>query len=208
MKDAGEEGRMKRRLTVEARRAEIIEITRRRIAEEGAAGLSLREVARWCDMSAPGLTHHFPTLRDLMDEVLAQRDAEDLRGIQALARADDDRLTLRRLADASVQYYVERPEETRHFDTLEAEAMSPAHPAHAYFAAIDSHTRGLGLTLAREEYEDPETVIAVLKVVVDGLRKRWVLLPENADLWGDWVRIRDTVFAGFTPLPDKASETP
>ena len=194
-------GAVKRRLTVEARRAEIIAITRQRIAADGAGALSLREVARWCEMSAPGLTHHFPTLGELLSAVLAQRDADDLHGIAELAAADGVPLTLRRLADASVRYHADRAVETRNFDALEAEAMSPSHPAHAYYVSLESHTGDLGLELARREYRDPETVIAVLRAVVDGLRKRWVLNPESADLLGDWSAIGDMVFAGFVPLP-------
>src|SRR6478735_4817307 len=78
-----EDGPMARRLTPEARRAEIIEVAHAVISDEGYRALSLRELARRCGMSAPGLMHYFPDMRSLLDAVLAHRDEVDLAAITA-----------------------------------------------------------------------------------------------------------------------------
>ncbi|GAA3971249.1 helix-turn-helix domain-containing protein [Gordonia caeni] len=188
---------MARRLTPEVRRSEILRRTREMIATQGAEGLSLRSVARWCGMSAPGLLHHFSSLQVLLEEVLAARDAEELAAFEAAMPAD---ATLRQWTDTVVRVSMTRAAENRNFDALETRALAdPEHPAHDYFA------RRYGLrpfpatvALAERDYpRNPAAVVELLGTVVDGLRLRWLRSDEVPDYAADWERIRDTLFAGF-----------
>lgn len=187
-----------RRLPVEQRREEIIAGTREMIALEGPSGLSIRKVARYCGMSAPGVLHHFPDLTSLLNEVLMARDIDELNGIHALFESGEEQ-TLRALTNAAVAFIAERPVETRNFDLMEAEAADPTHPAHAYFARRREHTGELSRRLAEEEFEDPDLVLEMLNVFADGLRTRWLASDVEADYVGDWNRIADQVFASFKP---------
>lgn len=143
--------------------------------------------------------HHFPDLSELLTAVLRERDEEHARDIEsALLKAHPDP-TLLNLVDTVVRYYADRPEETRNYDAFEAEAFSPQHPAHEYFKGSAVQPWNLTVSLARNEYANPGAVVRVLALVADGLRSRW-LREEEPDYWGDWVEVRDAVFATFPHL--------
>ncbi len=194
---------MARRLAPEARKAEIIALTRKMIAAQGAENLSLREVARWCGISAPGLLHHFDGLTALLEAVLTERAEEER---QLYARALDaigPQASLRDFADATVRIAANQPEESRNFDRLEMVALADhTHPAYAFYrhGSDVRRLRPLTLTLAQREYEDPTAVVSVLGLVAEGLRLRWLRQETLPDYLGDWESVRDTVFAGFEHL--------
>ncbi|WP_162460867.1 MULTISPECIES: TetR/AcrR family transcriptional regulator [unclassified Mycolicibacterium] len=189
---------MARRLPPQQRRAEIVELTRQMIATGAAHELTLRSIARYCGMSAPGLMHHFATVSELLETVLHQRDHDDMAAIRAALARDYPHPTLLDLADTVVRYYAARPIETRHFDALEARAVLPEHPAHQFFATYRA-VQPLDITkqLAAQDYRDPEAVLRVLGVVADGLRAQWLRQLEIPDYWGDWTAMRHHVFAHF-----------
>lgn len=191
---------MARRLSLEARRREILDRTRQMIADKGPEGLSLRAVAKWCGMSAPGLLHHFDGLKPLLEAVLAEREEEQL---AAFVAALPENPTLRQWADTVALASTERVEENRHFDALETQALAdPEHPAHDFY---NRQLRPFPTTvaLAAKEYpKNPDLVVTVLGTVVDGLRLRWLRSPGTADHVADWAAVADTIFAGFEQYRD------
>jgi len=195
---ASESGPMRRRLSVDARRTEIIEIAQEMIGTEGPRSLSLRSLARRCGMSAPGLMHHFPDLKSLLEAVLRDREEKDQAAIlaSALATAGPD-LTLVSLLDAAARYYADKGEVTRNFDALEAEARNPDHPAHGHFSGQSQRAMDTFRPLIERDYENPEQVEAVAEVLFDGVRARWMMHPERCDLWADWSLVRDSVLQSF-----------
>lgn len=158
---------MARRLTPQARRAEIIETVREVIAQEGYRGLSLREAARRCGMSAPGLMHYFPDMDSLLSAVLEHRDDADL---AAIVDADGSADSVLDVLRSDGRYFAEHAEEARSFDLLEAEALDPQHPAHDYFARRDARSIQRLRPLIEREFEDPEEVTRVLALILDGVR--------------------------------------
>lgn len=188
---------MAQRLSVEARRAEILRTTRQMIAEHGPEGLSLRAVARRCGMSAPGVLHHFDGLKPLLEAVLEQRDAEEL---EAFTTAIPENPTLLDWADTVVEVSTARMEENHNFDALETQALAdPEHPAHDYYhRGYQLGPFPMTVRLAEQDYPgNPQVVVETLGTVIDGLRLRWLRSDTRADYRADWRRIRDTVFAGF-----------
>lgn len=188
---------MTRRLSLEARRAEILRLTRQMIAEQGPDGLSLRSVARWCGMTAPGVLHHFDGLKPLLEEVLEQRAAEQVAAFVAALPPD---ATLLEWADTVVAVASLDAKENSRFDALETQALAnPDHPAYEFFRR--EHVRRpfpTTIALAEQDYPgNPAAVIETLGTVVDGLRLRWLRAEGVPDYRADWMRIRDTVFAGF-----------
>lgn len=195
---------MVRRLQPEDRRAEIIRLTRQMVASGAPREMTLRGIARYCGMSAPGLMHHFASVKDLIEEMLHQREDEDNAEIFAHVVRDHPHPTLLDLADASVRFfYVERGEETRHFDALESEAVSPDHPAHDYFARGPIGPRDLARRLAAQDYVDPEAALRLLMVLADGMRTQWIRAREPRDHWADWVAVRDLAFVGLERRVDR-----
>ena len=181
---------MARRLSPEVRREEIVEITDAIIAAEGYRSLSLREVARRCGMSAPGLMHYFPDMESLLHAVLQHRDEVDLAAIAASqpedARFDD-------FVETALGYYERAGDTTRRYDALEAEAIDPRHPAHAYYLERDARSFAALRPLVEREFEDPDRVFMLLRAVFDGLRFRRLRDPEHVDLRREWHEVRDIV---------------
>lgn len=191
---ATESSPVRRRLTADARRKEIIDVVQGIIGTEGARSLSLRGLARRCGMSAPGLMHHFPDLKSLLEAVLLDREEKGLAAILASAGPTP---TLVSVLDAAVRYFADKGEETRNFDALEAEAQNPDHPAHDYFARHNRRALDTFWPLIERDYENPEQVAAVAEVLFDGVRARWVMHPDRSDLWADWSLVRDSVLPTF-----------
>lgn len=189
---------MSRRLDAPTRRAEIIETTYRMIAEDGPGGLSLRAVARRCGMSAPGLMHHFPTLAELIHEVVAVRERVGRDLVARIVVDADESFTAVTLADMLVRhYYSENVEETRNFDMLEAESYTVGHPAHGAYSTSSFGPLPITRRLAERDFEDPEAFLTVLGLLADGLRARWLRDLQTIDRWEEWVSVRDRAIRGF-----------
>lgn len=89
----------------------------------------MSEIAKVAGMTMPGLTHHFATKAILLEAVLNDRDIDAathldgrsgidlMRGLVEIAARDESDIELTQL-----------------FTILSAEATSPEHPAHSYFA--------------------------------------------------------------------------
>lgn len=183
------------RLPTEERRAEILHATRQLIIESGPVGLSLRGVAKRCNLSAPGVLHHFGTWRALLEEVLEANYEDEA---QAFLDATPPEPTLRQWADAIVSVLLARLDITRGFRALKTQALSdPAHPAHEfYLGKIDPYPQTL--ELAKRDYPgNPQAVAQILLVVSDGLQLQWMRDPAHIDHSHDWDQIADTLFAGF-----------
>lgn len=185
---------MARRLTPDARRAEIIQTATELIGTEGYRALSLREVARRCGMSAPGLMHYFADMPSLLTAVLAHRDEVDL---AAIIETQAESGTLDDVVAAAFDYYRRAGEATLRFDALEAEAVDPTHPAHAYYLERDERSFAQMRPVIEREFDDPDQAFAVLRVVFDGIRFRRLRDPDNVDLMQEWLRIREPVLASL-----------
>ena len=186
---------MSRRLSPEARRAEIVKTARKLIAQEGYRSLSLREVARRCDMSAPGLMHHFPDMPSLLQAVLESRDEDDIAHILA---AVPEAPSFEDVVEAAFTYYADDPE-VAGFDALEAEAIDPSHPAHAYFVDRDDRVYQAMQPIIERQFDNPDRALTLLRVVMDGLRLRRMRDPENFSMRDGWLAVRDAVYAATPP---------
>jgi len=180
---------MARRLAPAARRSEIIDVAQEVIATEGFRGLSLREIARRCDMSAPGLMRYFPDTIALLEAVLDRRDETDLSAILSETRDDESLLGL---LDAARAYYGEHADEATAFDALEAEALDPHHPAHPYFVARSERTFDRMRPAIMREYVDGENVARLLKLLLEALRHKTLQASPGVvdDVDADWQAIR------------------
>ncbi|MFD0517428.1 TetR/AcrR family transcriptional regulator [Paractinoplanes durhamensis] len=113
-----------------AKRRDILDQATALFGEAGYRGTSLREIAARCDISHPGLLHHFPTKESLLLAVLELRDEVD----QERITAGNPRgaAVLRRLVDL-VALNASRRGIVELFTVLSAEATAADHPAHSFF---------------------------------------------------------------------------
>ncbi|MFG2944480.1 TetR/AcrR family transcriptional regulator [Streptomyces adustus] len=184
---------MATRMTPEQRRLFILDTAMDVISKEGYKGLSLREIARRCGMSAPGVMHHFPDMPTLLLALLHHRDDVDRTRLQG--ELEERHQDLRATLDAVVDYNARHPRRAQLYAMVQAEALDPAHPAHAYFDGRNSL-----YALSMREYtgtEAPAELLHVLPAVLDGLQVHWLMDPEHFDLRTQWAFVADALFARY-----------
>ena len=177
------------RLPAAERRRQIIEVTTRLIAERGFWGLSMQDVADGCGLTVPGLLHHVGSKDGLLLAVLDHRDAEDMRAV-----ADQAPGTLRETCAAVVRRNAAQPEIVRLFAVLEAESLTPDHPAHDYFDARQQRTVEHFTELAKPVTAEPEVLARLIVALMDGLQIQWLRSPAAVDVVAEWETAASRLF--------------
>ncbi len=122
------------------RRQQIVEQAYRAFATRGYHGSSLREIAAASGISLSTLQHHFATKEELLITVLTRRDQQ---GHGTVSGQEGLPFREHILAQAAANEGV--PGLIALYSILSAEAVTPEHPGHVYFAER--------YDALREEYE-------------------------------------------------------
>lgn len=194
---------MAERLQPEVRRARILATAMEITDAQGHRGLTMAALARACGMSTPGLMHYFPDMDTLLAAVVRHRDERDLEMLAtAFGRGADDvgeaglgvavpRAMVRPVLDAIVDNIVTRPRAAQLFAHVQAQALDPAHPGHAYMREraqrlasdfADSLGGPAHLPLAR-----------ALFAAMDGLQLAYLADPDGFDLHAEWALVADAL---------------
>ena len=175
----------RRRLTAEARQAEIIDVTLALLADKGYWGLTFADVAKAAGVTFQGVLHHFPTKDDLMLGVLSRRDEVDIRSVAPNDHHVHDATEFTDVIARLIARNAERPELIRLYAVLSAEALHPEHPAHGYFRErLTRSLRELG-DLARPWYADSDELALQVHCELDGLQMIW-LRDRRVDMVARW----------------------
>lgn len=185
--------RGRRRLTLEARREQVVAAATRLVAERGFNGVSLQAVADACDMSVPGLLHYVGTKDGLLVAVLEHRDAVDLASAGLDPRTAEGR-SPREALDAVMERNATQREMVRLYTVLNAESLNPEHPAHAYFTRryLDSFERLRDLLAPH--FTEADALARDVMAAMDGAQLQWLRFPESVDLVQAWHRAADALF--------------
>jgi AcrR family transcriptional regulator len=158
--------------------------------ESGYRSGSLRGVAERVGMSEAGLLHHFTSKKALLAAVLERRDEQT--GAQFDLAPGRGRGLLTSLVQL-VEYSASTPGVVDLFCTLAAEATTPSHPAHQYFARRYVWATG-ALCDAFEELDArgelragvvPSAAARGTVAFMDGLQVQWLLDRESLDMAAD-----------------------
>jgi AcrR family transcriptional regulator len=163
-----------------AKREEILRTALEIFSQEGYRGTSLREVARACSLSLPGLMHYFNSKEELLASILKKRDEHDFAATHA--DGDDPFQTL----SAITRHNANVPGLVQLYATMSAAASDPAHPAHEFFveryqdfrtqlAAAIRDRQGSGVLAAGL---DAEKLAAIVIALADGMQVQWMLDPH------------------------------
>ncbi|MGQ4383746.1 TetR/AcrR family transcriptional regulator [Streptomyces sp. SAS_270] len=194
------------RLPGPERRRQIIDITSALIAERGFWGLSMQDVADRCGLTVPGVLRHVSSKAGLLIAVLEHRDAEDARSLRAQLGVGEDEIPdewsvdgpegvgLRQLCSATMRRNAEQPEIVRLFTVLEAESLTPSHPAHAYFAKRQKQATAAFASLAKGLSDRPESLARHIMAMMDGLQIQWLRAPETFGLVREWEAAAEVLF--------------
>jgi AcrR family transcriptional regulator len=167
-----------------AKREAILDAALPVFGKVGFHGATLREIARQCGVSHQSLMHYFPTKDELLMAVLRRRDERLRRHFD-----DDGGMRVDELV-ALAEYNVDVPVVISLFITASAEATSPDHPAHHYYAdyyerIVSSTSAYLGLAQARGWLRDGYTAESAARVVLavqDGLQLQWLYERDAVDV--------------------------
>lgn len=171
------------------RREDILAAAVAVYGEAGYHGSSLRAVAKRAGITHAGLLYYFPTKEALLAAVLERRDAEDSKREQL--DAPPGREVLRHFI-ALAEHNVTHPGIVDLYSRLAAEAVTPDHPAHAYFlrhyrlarqAAFESF-RVLAERGDLRDGVDPSVAALTFIALMDGLQVQWLTSPGEVDLVG------------------------
>src|SRR6478735_8202651 len=177
------------------RREAILATAMTIIDEQGHQGLTMRALARECEMSAPGLMHYFPDMPTLVVAVVDYREQRDAALFEVSGPGPG---VTRALLDMVIDNIIARPKAAELFAIVEAQSIDPRHPGHEYFKdRADSIVQDFSPIVAYE-YEDAEELLRRLICIVDGLQLNWLRDPEGFDLRARWKAIAD-------PLLESAS---
>jgi hypothetical protein len=79
-----------------------------------------------------------------------------------------------------------QPELSRLYAVLQAEALDPSHPAHAYFVGREATTLDAFATLVGPHAADPATCARHLHALMDGLLLQWLRAERGFDMVAAW----------------------
>ena len=170
-----------------AKRAEVIQATIVSIAESGFHGASLRDIAARASISHAGLLHYFPTKAHLLGAVLEHRDDVDGADIaEDVARGTSFIEAMIGLAERNAR----RRPMVEAFTVLAAEATTPDHPAHAYFAthyatgvaSVTQSFRDLQAAGRLRDGVDPDSEGRQWIALMDGLQIQWLQSLARSDV--------------------------
>ena len=123
-----------RRLTAEARRAQIVAVATALIAQHGFHNVTIQQIADACGIVKTAVIRHFPSKPDILVAVLETRDAEDAAAAGFDIHHDPQtREAFFESLDKTVAHNFERRELLRLYTVLGAESLNADHPAHDYF---------------------------------------------------------------------------
>lgn len=167
-----------------AKREEILQIALEHFAVKGYDRVSVREIARECELSQAGLLHHFSSKEQLFVEVLRRRDDRIGDTYEPQHVHSVDRLI------AAVDRNAQEPGLVRLFVTMSAESTSQESSAHDFFEQRYAWLAEQVATDVRKhqgsgEFRsdvDPEDVAALLISAADGLQLQWLLRPGRIQM--------------------------
>ncbi|WP_104087225.1 TetR/AcrR family transcriptional regulator [Arthrobacter sp. GMC3] len=162
-----------------AKREEILRTALAIFSQEGYRGTSLREVARECKLSLPGLMHYFGSKEELLAAILRKRDETDF----ATSHAEEGDAF--KILSTITRHNAQVPGLVQLYATLSAAASDPNHPAHEFFVSRYQDFRArLSQALAERQAAgtlaaglDVEKLAAIVIALADGMQVQWMLDP-------------------------------
>ena len=169
------------------RKAAIIQVASQLFAVNGYRDASLASVAEGAGLTLPGLLHHFRSKQELLLAVLKEKERRDKAVVaEAITAYPDD---VAHLLEALVAHNAAAREDTWLYTVLAAEATSPSHPAHAFFAARYVRVRdALSTSIAKQSAtaglggDEVRALAAIAVAAMDGLQVQWLIDPGEADM--------------------------
>jgi AcrR family transcriptional regulator len=178
------------REATEVRRARIIEEAIGLFGERGYYGFTIGELGKRCGLSNPGLLHYFPSKLDVLLQVLAEletRESEFMEPLfQQAVHESGSKAAVRTMLRAMGIRIAAHPENLRVLVELQAESLSPEHPAHEWWVRRDAITRQFIADILRPYVPRPESVARQVLALMDGFCTLWLRDNPLRDIASEW----------------------
>lgn len=192
------------RLSPEQRIAQILEAATVLVARHGFYGVSLQDVAREVGITQAGLLHHVGSKEGLLELLVSQRydrlgTPADYVASGAPGSTHPDGPSLPGYFRYLVDFNAARPQLMKLYMVLGAEAASPQHPAHDYFADRPDQTwdlyRRTAWRLPPEvgPFDGLRDLVEMSIEAMDGVQVRWFRRPA-VDMRESWARFEQVLF--------------
>lgn len=194
---------IRRRLSAEKRKAQIIDVATRLIAERGYWGLSLQDIATRCAITDTAVLHHFGTKERLLLAVVQYRDETDRTALAVALGVPRDELyeripslDLLAICDAMVRRNANQPEIIRLYALLSAEALQPEHPVHEYFLFREQRAIKTFASARIPHGQNSASLARLMLAAMDGIQLRWLRDLDGIDLVAEWQAISRALIQG------------
>ncbi|MEG3613991.1 helix-turn-helix domain-containing protein [Isoptericola haloaureus] len=199
-----EPARARTRLSREARLAQIIDATVRILAARGFHGLSLRSVAEELGLSEAGLLHYVGTKEGLLALVVEQAydrrfDPDDFVASGDPAATHPEGVSFPAYCRFLVRHNADDLLLVQLYSVLNAESISPEHPAHDYFADRPAKVWELysrttwRLPPSVGGWENMRDLVEMSIEAMDGIQVRAFRRP-TVDMYTEWLRFEEVLF--------------
>lgn len=181
------------RLDSSARQTEILDATRRLVAERGFRGITIDRVAEVCGLTRAGLLHHFPSKAALLTAVLERQDLVDQQDTYFDAAEWNTAASCRAHLDEIVRRDLGRREIVKMYTVLSSEALTEDHPAYEAFQERLRRARLWLRQISAGWHPDPDGFALQYLSFMNGLHLNWLRDP-SIDLEREWGTFADALF--------------
>lgn len=172
------------------RRARIIEEAIGLFGERGYYGFTIQELGKRCGLSNPGLLHYFPSKLDVLLQVLAELEARGAEFMEPLMQQARHEGSSKQLVLTMLRALASRaaadPQLLRVLIELQAESLSPEHPAHEWWLRRDAITQGFIAELLTPFVARPKEVASQVVAMMDGFSAHWLRHRQASDIAAEW----------------------
>jgi AcrR family transcriptional regulator len=176
-----------------ARREQILDEALKLIGRCGYYGFGISELAQRCQLTKPGLLHHFGSKDKLLIELVEERDRQRraeingllaplLRGRTPGQLSRDEVLNM--FHEIVVRNSVE-PELVRFFVVL---AMNQTHPAYDFFMRREARNLKIFSEILEPHVVNPLSSARQFIAMMTGLERQWLFIDQSFDLVAEWDR--------------------
>ena len=163
------------------------------IGKRGYYGFTVKELAKFCGLTVPGVLHHFGTKEAILVAVLKEHERRDYeavwKGVPLTAPARLSEVSLadvRKLLHATVERNSQQADILRLVSVLRIEAHYPEHPAFEFFRLRNNRALKVVTEMLAGKVALPhETAINVVSMMA-GLEDVWLATEGSFDIVKQW----------------------
>ena len=177
------------------RRQLIIEAAIPIIGQRGYYGFSIKSLAEACELTVPGVLHHFGSKEAILMAVLDYRERNDFEAVwHGLPFRDAEQLEayslaeFKRLMHDTVARNCQQPEILRLGSMLRIESLYPGHPAYTFFRDRNRRALRTFTHMLTGKAAQPDVAATQVIALMLGMEALWLGNPEMIDFVAQWDR--------------------